>query len=603
MKFLKGILLAMGIVTLGVGCAPNAQPPVEGALFSCRQYVVWPDSIFIDGNVRVPGSVRVPDQNRLMLMGDNSMICNVFNIVDSVDTRVDVNDIISRLKQLPSAPDSQIGMGFPIVMTDAGVVAEAIEAYRREPDLRLKSAINEIAPTIINRDRRYAFCDSLYLFKGIDDVSAASMTYPRWLNPMQLADAVSFRNNVNHAVILDFMARNMPADNDFGLMRDSLVNAIDTYLWIPDKGRFSSLMTGWPEPKAVDSTDFAAEAIYINSGLAAPALARSMAAHVAVDAKGVESQFPAGEYPAYSNVEWGVAASKAGDERLLASIVGVTTYDVYRGAAPVDDFRRLIIEGVMGVVAEADGVTFRPFVPAEFHGLLALRNYNIGNALLNVNINGTGNIISTFSIDGTVTDSYKLDADISGEHTIDITLVGTDRSVTEHGESVGEASAPLAAPASPALDDAITIDFTEVAKPYARSLSVSDRRLSHSFVESTRYRNKSLTFDVDVPAAGYYFIYISYINGEGIVNPDRRYATRLLTVNGGEQSLMVFSQLAPADWRHDSEWYASVGVTPPVRAYLNAGANSITLDYFAPDVAEFNHDSNTFIPLKIFIKP
>lgn len=608
------------------GCR-HAEPPVEGALYSCDNITVWPDSLLTEGHIIRPQSLDT-FPNALTLSSDgDSLLTYYFNRASAtpipqfspqynrqLDPLINPSYCIARAHFLLDSIDSSASLSYPIVNRPIAAVAQAIAVANATGDHRLTSRIVTIARRIIDNDRRIKFCDSLGLFTGIDPLTLSQCRLPRWFDPMAMAASVSFASNVDYAIALDFLAKaestqSIPHGSglpsfDYSSMRDSLVNAIDTYLWIPDKGRFSRLIQGYPTPAQAENYDLEAMARYALSGVALDPIVKSMTDHSQAQDLWVPPYFAAYNH-GYSNepsMDWGIVASRTADEALLSAALAYAMLNAHY-APPYQALRRLVVGAIFGIdTSSATHLSFAPMVPQALSGNISLTNLLWRDAIIDINLHGHGNIISTFAIDGSPSSVHSISDNLSGHHTIDITLAGSDQQIRTLTESVNSPSALiLPHPQQPAYTDSIVVRFTDIARPYARSLR--DKKLSHTYVESTRYRNKSIPVEINVDRDCDAMVTFSFINGEGIVNPDRRYSLRTLRVNNTADHLVVFSQLTPDDWRHDLDWQTSVGVTPPLRIHLRQGINTLSLDYFAPDIPGFNHDANTLIPLSLTIHP
>ena len=141
-----------------------------------------------------------------------------------------------------------------------------------------------------------------------------------------------------------------------------------------------------------------------------------------------------------------------------------------------------------------------------------------------------------------------------------------------------------------------TIDLTDVAR--GGSGIFQDRTLASRFVESTRYRNRKIAFDVTVEEKGVYAVAVHYANGLGIVNSRRRTALRSLSVDGvPQQGVFVFTQLSPVDWDNDParEWQMMTGFTNPLMVSLDPGTHTFELRYYQPTPVYIDPFSNTVV--------
>jgi hypothetical protein len=69
------------------------------------------------------------------------------------------------------------------------------------------------------------------------------------------------------------------------------------------------------------------------------------------------------------------------------------------------------------------GITFQPTLPAGW-GNVTLTGVQYRGATLNIDLQGSGNVVSSFVIDGTPTAGDSIPATLTGTHTVSITLTG-----------------------------------------------------------------------------------------------------------------------------------------------------------------------------------
>lgn len=127
---------------------------------------------------------------------------------------------------------------------------------------------------------------------------------------------------------------------------------------------------------------------------------------------------------------------------------------------------------------------------------------------------------------------------------------------------------------------------------------LEDRKLAERFVESTRFKNRSLRFGFDAPSAGRYLIDIHYASGLGVVNAQRRVALRRLRADGKDAGVFVFNQLTPATARGAGEgdsWQEMTSWTNALTVPLREGRNELELRYYQPSPVYADPLSNTVL--------
>lgn len=140
-----------------------------------------------------------------------------------------------------------------------------------------------------------------------------------------------------------------------------------------------------------------------------------------------------------------------------------------------------------------------------------------------------------------------------------------------------------------------TIYATSLAKSGTKILE--DKTLASKFVESTRFRNRNVTFDFEAPTAGRYLVDVHYANGLGIVNGQRKTSLRIFRANGIEQGVLVFPQLPPGSqpkggttsWQEMTAWSNTLVVN------LDKGKNHLELRYYQPSPVYSDPNSNVVL--------
>ncbi len=597
------------VLVIGIIKCDKAERDIAGALYSTDEFTVWADSMIAGGKVTAPALLPAPSAGVIMA-GSDTLPAYLFNRGDDCPN-IFVDPLLHQERAIATAfgildslnSSQWQGLRYPVVSSKAMDLAYAADVVTATGSAQLRQRVIDNACRVIAYERRLLFCDSLYLFRGIDRATLSQKAYPEGVDADDMAMSLSYANNIAHARILDFLANELEGEqaNGYASMRDSLINSIDTYFWLPDRGYYSRLITGNSTFSTINNTDIAAQSKAVEWGLTSAPIIKAMASSTPILSDIVPSSYPLSEnYRQESETAtslWCVLAGKAANQSAMSAGLGMLcAQNLGYG------IRVAMLRGVIGIDTRySDRMTFSPYVPDRLGGEISVSNLKYHDALLTINLHGTGNIISTFSVDGKAQLSHFIPSSLSGNHTIDITLVGREENEDEINITTPRFFDRPEIGQSHLGDDSISVEFADFARPYARSLR--DKKLARKYVESTRYRNKSLKFSVDIPSSGYYYFTIKYINGEGIVNPDRLYALRTLKVNDSEERIIVFPQLNADQWRHDLDWQLSTGVTRPIKIALDQGVNNISLDYFDPEIDGFNHDANTLITLSATFYP
>jgi trehalose/maltose hydrolase-like predicted phosphorylase len=81
----------------------------------------------------------------------------------------------------------------------------------------------------------------------------------------------------------------------------------------------------------------------------------------------------------------------------------------------------MVYNGIFGMNFSTDGIAFSPYLKSQW-GPVSLTNLKYRNMILNLNLSGNGNHISSFKLDKVAQTKPFVPADLTGDHTINIVL-------------------------------------------------------------------------------------------------------------------------------------------------------------------------------------
>lgn len=309
----------------------------------------------------------------------------------------------------------------------------------------------------------------------------------------------------------------------------------------------------------------------------------------------------------------------------------------------------MVFRVLAGMEFKPDGIEFHPVVPEIFSGDKKISGFRYRGAELHVTVSGTGDKIASFTIDGKPADGFTFPATLTGRHTVEITMANnrikprksnlTSQAWMPHTpvvkwESPRQARILHSGPSlayqvfingvfeqqiqtdTYNLYDApgfTAINFVPVSderllgfspRPYfflpagsERILEaedfatpgtdfIADKAKARRFVELTTDRNTSVTFKINVTAAGDWWADLRYANGSGPINTDSKCAIRSLIVNGERAGAIVMPQRGIGEW-------LSTGYSNMLPVSLKAGENTLTVEYITPSDINMNGEVNT----------
>lgn len=696
--------VAIAVLSVSLLCSCKKEIEKLGALYSCDEYTVYPDSLSSDGftisaagdsmYIRGNGELQVApidcrNSAGMKMSGSDTLINYLFNRpTASISKHYDALtsfDIYAAdgLLDADSASvcvDSRIagetikecGDGlfrWPVAMSDATWWLAAATVSSMRNDSRSEATRAAVLKNLVDRDIEYVYDSHESFFTGVPcDMSGKEL--PSWANAGDASVMMTLSGNISRLAAMRYINKIMPGSYDSNFIGE-LQSGIATRFWIPNLSILSQTLYQRPCPISVTAADNIAQSFAIVTSGVSGEMAKRIVSHTPVSGNHIPPSYPDQgindrRRTTLTCAMWAIASSRVANDNAFAlsfSALADRCYDDnYAGRL----MQGVILRTIFGLDPQPDGLVLSPYVHPALGDIHTLEGFRYGDSKLNITVRGNGNEISTITVDGNVVSGNVIKRDIKGTHNIDIVL--SPPAIDPQPSTINITDIP-AAPAPPEVEriavrnydinspstgnflvylngainelisrnhyelysaapltaicfeadvsnqvtgyasknmlyippsDSISIPCTSVARTGGRVLAKKD--LAAKFVESTRYKNKTLKFEYESALGGSYYIRLRYLDGLGIVNNSRRYALRLLNVNGRREGIMVLAQRSPQMWSPDEDWAAMRGVTEPIEVTFIAGTNIIEVEYFAPGSDDsFDHDSNTVIPVALEI--
>ncbi|MBD5226756.1 MAG: glycogen debranching protein [Bacteroidales bacterium] len=435
-----------------------------------------------------------------------------------------------------------------------------------------------------------------------------------------------------------------------------IADAINKSLWLDDKGYYAMYLYGRDNMLTNPRAETLGESLAIMWDIASPERARTITASNPTTPYGAPVFFPQiADMPAYHNNSlwpwvaswWGLANAKAGNEEGVMEAIGSVVRPAALFATNKENLNldngdiatelnssnmlwclsgnlALTHKILFGIDFRKDGLEFRPFVPKAMAGTRTLDGFKYRDASLDITVSGYGDRIKSFIVNG----KEQKDAFIPAKKAkgnMKIEIVMADNEI----EPVGINRTPnVKAPLTPIawLEDTTLVwnpieyigkyiivkDGRKIAETHATTFDASEPGeyqvigVSGDGVEGFASEPRStrpqilvelpatmndkttvLNIPVEVPAEGDYFVSFRYANGNGPVNTENKCAIRTLSVDGEREGLVVLPQRGRDNWDE-------FGWTNSVKVHLNAGSNTVTLD-FRPEDENMNIETNSAV--------
>jgi hypothetical protein len=567
--------------------------------------------------------------------------------------------------------DTGTGGAYPC-STDRMIWAvAAYEVYKATGNKAWLKQAYIIIKNSIEDDEHVAYDTATGLVKGESSfLDWREETYPRWMQPADIYESECLGTNAVHYeanIVLSKMALLMN-DKTVAAKHEALAtqikNAINKYLWMPDEGYYAQYLYGRNYKIVSPRSEALGEALCVIWNIADEQQQKEIVSKMPFTDFGVTCIYPQipGIPPYHNNAVWPFvqtyftwAAQKAGNEKAVMQSIA----DIYRSAALFatnkenfvaenGDFAgtqinssnmlwslsgniSLVHKVLFGIKFEDDKLSFHPFVPEALKGERTLNDFKYQDAVLNITMNGFGNKITSFKIDGNTSSNFFIPSNISGTHTIEIKLSNNkiNSSINEQPvyfspatpEVTLENSAltwnrvkdaitykilkdgkPIASTQnnSNAIDTSVTAEYQVIAidKNKVESFAsepiflVNKKNIStyqaeqfatksdssfkgftgDGFVEISTTLNRQFSFNINIENDGLYAIDFRYSNGNGPTNTENKCALRTLNVDDKESSTIVFPQRGKNEW---SNW----GYSNSAKVYLTKGNHTISLSF------------------------
>jgi hypothetical protein len=492
-------------------------------------------------------------------------------------------------------------------------------------------------------------------------------TYPKWMQPADIFESECLGTNAAHYqgnMVLSEMAVLMKEPGvaeKHAMLAQKIKTGINRYLWLQDKGYYAQFLYGRNFKTVSPRAEALGEALCVLFGIADAARAAHLVSSVPVTDFGITCIFPQiPGIPAYHNnavwpfvqAYWAMASAKSGNEKSVVECFN----NIYRPAAMFltnkenyvadnGDFAgtqinssnmlwslsgniALVHKIIFGIDFQIDKLLFHPFVPAIYKGKHLLTNFKYRGAVLDIEVEGAGNNISLFLLDGKATTKHEVPGNLQGKHTVKI-ILGAGRSLPAKINKVAnyttvatptvtctgnrlQWNTVAGASSYSILKDGkflattgsnsymvvgkvnaeyqvIALDKKAVASFASEPVMIIVNSLvvemedhlpkasqgypgfsGKGFVETSKTINPSLTIPVTILQPGIYAIDFTYANGNGPTNTENKCAIRSLKVNGKPAGTIILPQRGTNEW---SNW----GLTNAVPVFLDKGVQQITL--------------------------
>lgn len=521
------------------------------------------------------------------------------------------------------------------------------------------------------------------LYKGESSfLDWREQTYPKWMSNMDIAESMNLGTNVLHYqanTILGNMADELGKNSGPFYQRANIIKkAINKELWMEDRGFYAQYLYGRKYLNKSERFEALGEALAILFDVTNAEQSNRIISESPVTEFGVTCIYPQiPNIPPYHNNAiwpfvqsyWNLASAKVGNEKALTyglaaiyrpAALFLSNYENFE--ADNGDFKGTEINSnrmlwsmagnlamvhrvFMGMHFQKDGILFQPVIPKNYSGKKELSNFSYRDASLTITVEGYGNKIKVFQLDGKPESNHIFPAHLSGNHTIHIQMFNEEfdkkpinmvenrfslpnpivavKGKTLHWDSIPHAEYYRVYKDGSVISDeknnvfeTNTTKFAEykisavdtngyesfVSEPIWIYTHKDEKRVEvenfykasnkhyinysgTGFIELSNDDNRNVTIPVTVDEASKYSIDFRYSNGSGPWNTDNKCAVRSLYVNDTYNGVAVFPQRGKEEW---SDW----GYSNSFTVDLKKGKNQVALNFDKWNI-NMNVDVNT----------
>lgn len=543
--------------------------------------------------------------------------------------------------------DTGSGGAWP-VSTDREIwCVAAWEVYKVTGDKEWLEYIYPIMKRSLETDAKAFYGTETGLVKGETSfIDWREQSHPKWMQCADIYNTETLSTSIVHAQAWRVLSEaaeilgHKDVAKEAAAMADGIAAAVNEYLWLDDKGYYAMYLYGKDNLITNPRAETLGESLAIMWDVADQQRAKTLTENNPTTPYGAAVFYPQiPDMPAYHNNSlwpwvgawWALANAKAGNEEGVMEAIGAIVRPAALFATNKENFNldngdiatelnssnmlwclsgnlALTHKILFGIDYQKDGLAFHPFVPEALGQTRKLENFKYRDAVLNITVNGYGDKIKSFSVNGKEQAPF-IDAK-KAKGTLDIVIDMDNQPIAplqvNHQPNAKTPITPIAwlegttlvwNPIEYINHYIIVKDGKRVAETKATTydasepgeyqvIGVADNGIEGFASEPRSTRSMLLvTLDgsdndkqsvvdipVSVPATGDYYVSLEYANGNGPVNTENKCAIRTISLDGDRQGLLVLPQRGRDNW-DEHGWSNSV------KMHLTAGDHIIRIDY------------------------
>lgn len=559
----------------------------------------------------------------------NSLLCKI--------------DSLGRIVQ-----DTGTGGAWPCSIDREIWTVAAYELWLETGDPEWLKTAYSAASRSMDDDLFTAFDRESGMFRGESSfIDWRSQSYPVWMDCKDIASSECLGTNAVFVAALKCLAGMAAAlgktddESRYAQAAADLSAAINDNLWMEDRGYYAQYSYGRTFRAISPRSETLGESLCILYGVADGKKASSIIGNMPVSAFGPTIFWPqiAWQKPYHNNAVWpfvtsfyGLASAAVGswsgircalesnesfaykygtNYENMVSFDGstATCTNSHRQLWSIAGFIALYRRLLLGIEYGQDGIRFRPSIPEGKEGTRTLEGLKYRNMLLDICVEGSGSVISGFTLDGSPSDDAFVPDTLVGRHKVVINVI-EDPSHVDIPVPVRPYTVDLPTPETvlegrslkwTAIDNAMHYKVLRNGRELVRTTDTSFKLrrkgeysviavspdgvesfmsepcgffktvVSGEFEQNLNRSGSTSAIEVRIKRSGTYSLKFLYSNGNGEIEYHNKCATRTLYVDGNPCGAVVMPQRG-TDW-NDRGWSTCLNVK------LHRGRHRMELRY------------------------
>jgi len=549
------------------------------------------------------------------------------------------NSLLKKVKHGKIVQDTGTGGSWPISSDRIIWSTAAWELFKSTGDMDWLRKVYFIIKNSTEDDLNVVWDYQKHLFKGESSfLDWREQSYPNWMEPCDIFNSYSLGTQAVHyqsLQVLIKMGKILGKDvQKYKDISQALKSSINKELWLPEQKYFSQYLYGRKNLLLSDKSETLGEALMVIWDITNEQRKKEIVANTPITKFGAPCFYPqTPSIPAYHNqaiwpfvqaywnwasakakniesVQWGIANMFRSSALFLTNKENLLIKNGDFNGTEINSDRQLwsvagslstFYRVLTGMNYTEDQLEFKPLIPRKYKGKQSIKGLRYRKAVLDIDIYGFGDKISSYSLDGEYYKYAIVPKDMKGKHKIEIKMnnhlpdlskinmvenivspkttslrfadnqlfwnkieTAKNYHIYQNGDLLLKTAdnymseVNIKAPTEFQIQTEDSVgNLSFLSEPlyiynsnYEKIIEAKyfDSKVKTAYVELSKKKNRVFYFNIRIPNAGKYHIDFEYANGNGPVNTENKCATRSFWVNNNYSGSIVFPQRGQDKW-------------------------------------------------------